>query len=209
MPIEVVPATVDQQPMLANLLELYAYDFSEFLDLEMGPDGRFGYPHLHLYWLEPGRYPFVIKSDARVAGLVLVNKTSATTGNPAAWDIAEFFILRGYRRQGMGTVSAHRVWESFPGPWQLRVMESNQAGFHFWQHAISRFTGKPAEPLRVEKNGKVWWLFCFESQRRVGPGQAAADASALREAVSPDGPAILPSQSASARPGRRREPGRS
>ncbi len=40
--IQVIPATADQAPILANLLELYAHDFSEFHDLDIGEDGRFG-----------------------------------------------------------------------------------------------------------------------------------------------------------------------
>ena len=47
--IAVIPATSEQRPILANLLELYAHDFSEFYDLELGADGRFGYKHLTEY----------------------------------------------------------------------------------------------------------------------------------------------------------------
>jgi hypothetical protein len=61
---EVIPATVDQAAILANLLELYAHDFSEFYNLEIGEDGRFGYPCLPLYWSEPERRPFLIKRFA-------------------------------------------------------------------------------------------------------------------------------------------------
>jgi hypothetical protein len=42
MQIEVLPATTEQEPVLANLLEMYAHDFSEFSDLKIGVDGRFG-----------------------------------------------------------------------------------------------------------------------------------------------------------------------
>lgn len=31
--IEVIPTTLEQETVLANLLELYAYDFSDFHDL--------------------------------------------------------------------------------------------------------------------------------------------------------------------------------
>ena len=52
--IEVIPATRDQQPVLANHLELHARDFSEFNDLKLGEDGRIGYKHLPLYCGEVG-----------------------------------------------------------------------------------------------------------------------------------------------------------
>ena len=72
--IELIAATPDQEPILANLLELYAYDFSKFHNLELGPDGRFGYRPLPLYWREPGRHPFLVKLDGRLAGLVLARE---------------------------------------------------------------------------------------------------------------------------------------
>ena len=34
--IEVIPAAAEEEQILANLLELYAHDFSEFHDLEIG-----------------------------------------------------------------------------------------------------------------------------------------------------------------------------
>jgi hypothetical protein len=39
--VEVMPAILEDQPVLANLLELYIHDFSEFLSLDLGADGRF------------------------------------------------------------------------------------------------------------------------------------------------------------------------
>jgi predicted acetyltransferase len=46
---------------VANLFELYAYDFSDFRDLELGDDGRFGDIELPLYWSEPDRHAFLFK----------------------------------------------------------------------------------------------------------------------------------------------------
>ena len=70
MHIEIIPAAREQEPILANLLELYGYDFSGFHSLEVGSDGRFGYKCLPLYWSEPGRHPFLVRVDGKLAGLV-------------------------------------------------------------------------------------------------------------------------------------------
>ena len=48
-------ATPDMAPMLGNLLELYVHDLSEVFPVELGPDGRFGYEKLPLYWAQPVR----------------------------------------------------------------------------------------------------------------------------------------------------------
>ena len=162
--VEVLPATAEQQPVLANLLELYAHDFSEFYDLHVGADGRFGYRRLPLYWTEAHRYPFLVKMDGELAGFVLVKRGSEVSGDQTVWDMAEFFVLRGCRRRGIGTQVAHEVWRRFPGPWEVRVMRSNVSAQHFWARAISMFTGVAIYPVSIEKGGERWKLFSFESK---------------------------------------------
>jgi predicted acetyltransferase len=163
--IEVIPAAPEQEPILANLLELYAHDFSEFHDLAIGADGRFGYKCLPLYWSEPGRHPFLVRVEGELAGFVLVKRGSEVSGNETVWDMAEFFVIRGYRRRGIGTHVAHEVWRRFPGLWEVRVMEANVSAQQFWARAISIFTGKAIDLVRVENDGKCWKLFSFESKR--------------------------------------------
>jgi predicted acetyltransferase len=162
--IEVIPAAPDQAPVLANLLELYAHDFSEFHDLALGADGRFGYPHLPLYWREPNRHPFLVRADAKLAGLVLVKRGSEVSGDETVWDMAEFFTVRGCRRRGMGTETAHEVWRLFPGRWEIRVMEANLSAHQFWERAILEFVGEAIHSVRVAKGSKCWRVFSFESK---------------------------------------------
>ena len=161
--VAVVPAAPEQEPVLANLLELYAYDFSEFRDIEIGPDGRFGYRRLPLYWSEAGRHPFLVKVNEKLAGLILVKRGSEISGDANPWDMAEFFILRGYRKRGIGTEAAHQVWKQFTGPWEVRVMESNSQALRFWENAISKFTGETIRPTRLERGNECWRLFSFDS----------------------------------------------
>jgi predicted acetyltransferase len=163
--IEVIPAAPEQEPILANLLELYAHDFSEFHDLTIGQDGRFGYASLPLYWSDPDRYPFLVRIGGELAGFVLVKKGSEVSGNQALWDMAEFFVIRGCRRRGIGTQAAHEVWKRFPGPWEVRVMHSNVPAYDFWKRAVLTFTGEAAHFVQIEKDGEIWTLFSFESDR--------------------------------------------
>jgi predicted acetyltransferase len=161
--IELIPAAPDQEPIVANLLELYVHDFSEFLDIELGEDGRFGYPDLPRYWREIDRHPFLVRIDRRWGGFALVRKGSEFSGNAGVWDMVEFFVVRRYRRLGIGTRIANEVWRRFPGQWEIRVMQSNDSARQFWKRAIEEFTGCEAHSSRVEKNGKSWTLFSFES----------------------------------------------
>lgn len=162
--IEIIPASLEQKAILANLLELYMYDFWEFVDLEIGPDGRFGYGDLDIYWTEPARHPLLVYVDTRLAGFALID--GLTRGSPEAmvWDVAEFFILRGYRRAGIGTEVAHQVWKRFPGRWEVRVIVSNQPAYRFWLYAIKSFAGQEIDATRATQGGRDRYLFSFESR---------------------------------------------
>jgi predicted acetyltransferase len=159
--IELVTAAPEQESVIANLLELYAHDFSEFHRLELDANGRFGYEHLPLYWSEPDRHPFLVKVDGRLAGLALVKKGCEVSAREAVWDMGEFFIVRAYRRQGIGMKVAHEVWRRFPGPWEVRVMQSNRTAVSFWHRAITIFNGEAIRPARTEKDGECWYVFAF------------------------------------------------
>lgn len=163
--IEVIPAGPEQEPTLSNLLQLYAHDFSEFHNVDIGDDGRFTYPSLPLYWTQSGRYPILIRVDGELAGFVLVNKGSEISHNENVWDLAEFFVLRGYRRRRVGTRAAHEVWRRFPGQWEVRVLQSNASARDFWTRAITAFTGQMNDPRGFEIRGEAWNVFCFESNR--------------------------------------------
>ena len=163
--LQVIPAAAEQEPVLSNLLELYAHDFSEFRNLDIGEDGRFGYRSLPLYWSEPDRHPFLVRMDGKLAGLALVKRGSEVSGNDAVWDMAEFFVIRGCRRRGIGTQAAHKVWRRFPGLWEIRVMQANVSAQHFWAGAISIFMGEVIHAVQIEHADEYWSLFSFESKR--------------------------------------------
>jgi predicted acetyltransferase len=77
--------------------------------------------------------------------------------------MAEFFVVRAYRKRGLGLKAAHRVWKLFPGPWQIRVMDFNRPALHFWQRAIDTFAGQHIHPKSIDRDGKTWAVFMFDS----------------------------------------------
>ncbi len=158
-------ATPEMAPLLANLLELYTHDLSDVFSLEIGPDGRFGYERLPLYWSEPAtRRPYLVRHDGRVAGFVLVTVGSPVTGNPAALDVTEFFVLRAHRRAGVGRAAAFRLWDETPGSWVVRVVEDNPAGVAFWAAVVAGYTSGTFTETRRGINGRDWRVFAFASR---------------------------------------------
>ncbi len=160
--VEVIPAPAEQAPVLANLFELYAHDFSDFVELEIGPDGRFGSETLSPYWKEAGRHPFLIRVSGHLAGFALVTEGSRISGAADVRDMAEFFIVRGRRRLGVGLKAALAIWKMFPGKWEIRVMDRNRGAKEFWAGAIANLIGHSIESTVFQKDGVVWHLFSFE-----------------------------------------------
>jgi predicted acetyltransferase len=140
MDTRVVAAERSDEEPLRNLLQLYAYDFSEVLPADVDATGRFDVPPLAPYWNDPRRLPFLVRVDAHLAGFALVHKQSRLSGAEDIWDMAEFCILRRHRRAGAGTTAAHLLFASHPGKWEVRQRTANLAATLFWRRAIAAFT---------------------------------------------------------------------
>jgi predicted acetyltransferase len=159
-------ATEADAALLSNLLELYIHDLSAaFPDIELGADGRFGYRRLPLYWSEPEqRFAFLIRCEGRVVGFVLATRgCSPLTADPELLDIAEFFVLRRYRRSGVGRRAAFLLWNRLPGTWTVRVSERNPSALSFWSSVIAEFSSGTATQSTQPGNPNPWRVFSFES----------------------------------------------
>lgn len=129
MAVEVVRASTEDRTVVRRLLQLYHYDFSEFDGADVDSHGEFLHRYFDHYWTAPDREAFLFRVDGAWAGLALV-----FTGDPH--DIAEFFVMRKYRRRGVGAAAAARLFERFPGEWTVRQLLSNPAATTFWRAAI-------------------------------------------------------------------------
>jgi len=137
--VSVDPAPLAEKDLIGNLVELYLYDFTEFMGWDIGEGGRFGYPYLDDYWREPTRFPFVIRVDDRIAGFAMVHEMELD-GHPAT-SMAEFFVMRKYRRQGIGEAAAVMLFERFPGRWHVTQLTDNIVAQRFWRKVIAADTG--------------------------------------------------------------------
>lgn len=163
MDIEVLTATPEHQQVLANLLELYLHDFTEFLPNDVESDGRFGYDRLPLYWTDPLRHPHLVRVDGHWAGFALVRSVSHFTGAEGVADMTEFFILRNYRHQGVASVAARRVFDLFPGNWEVRVVRTNIPAQAFWRRTVGEHTGGSFEERWCEDERWNGLVLTFEA----------------------------------------------
>jgi predicted acetyltransferase len=138
--IDVSAVPIEDKPVLRNLMELYMHDFSELTGGDVGDDGLFGYRYLDHYWTEPDRHPFMIRVGGKLAGFVLVRSRRRGDG-VAESSIAEFFVMRKYRRQSVGRIAVRRVFDMFPGRWEVTQLSENAAAQGFWRDVIADYTG--------------------------------------------------------------------
>jgi predicted acetyltransferase len=157
--VRVAIAARDEQPIIANLFQLYVHDFSEHwrdrAEGELGPDGRFApYPWLDDYWREAGRIPLLLRRDERLAGFALLNRASHT-GAPIDHNMAEFFVARKHRRGRVGTAAARMIFEQYPGMWEVAVARANISALAFWRATIIGCASARNVELR-DLAGETW-----------------------------------------------------
>jgi predicted acetyltransferase len=161
-------APLEQRPVFERLLQLYLHDFSEHAALgsphgEVNEYGLFGYsPGLACYWQEAGRVPLLVRADGCIAGFVLLNQWSALNRS-LDHAVAEFFVLRKYRRARVGTRAADLVFRRYPGRWEVPVASYNRNALTFWRKATD--TLGVARIVEHAGDGQRWsgTVLCFES----------------------------------------------
>jgi predicted acetyltransferase len=139
--IALLPATELDKPALANLVQLYLYDCSELTSADVDDHGCFRYPQLDMYWTEAGRYPFLIRIDNRMVGFALVNRHSRLHDPFDGHAVAEFFVMRRYRRIGIGRAAAMQLFDRFPGRWEIASLATNVLAHAFWRSTLDSYTG--------------------------------------------------------------------
>jgi predicted acetyltransferase len=148
--LDLTPALASDEERLSALFQLYAYDFSEILAMDVGEDGRFVVPPIGAYLEGPRRHAFLIRVGGKLAGFALIEQRSRLTGDEGVNDVSEFFVMRRYRREGVGARAAAWLFERFPGPWEVREKAENVAATAFWRRAIGAYTGGRFDEITVD-----------------------------------------------------------
>ncbi len=122
-------AVVEDKPLVRNLLHLYLYDLGEFHNIPLDRNGEFRYDYLDHYWAqsEKGRYAYLFERDDRPAGFALVRQVDGRHS------MAEFFVVRHHRRQGLGMKWATQIIRRHGGEWEIDFYQRNEAAGKFWR----------------------------------------------------------------------------
>lgn len=122
-----------------RMLELYQHDLSDIWDQDLDAHGEYGYA-LDRFWYEADCHAFVALVEGRYAGLALVDG-AVKVGN-SGWWMSQFFVLKKYRRRGVGQALATDVFDRLPGRWEVGQMPENRLAQAFWRRVIGQHTGQ-------------------------------------------------------------------
>lgn len=131
MNITIKRVNPNEKDTLANLLEKYNYEFSQYDKRQFDNNGLFGYKYLNNYFMEESRYAYFIYVDETLAGFALINKYKECE-RPIDWSIAEFFVSYNFRRQGVATEAVRQIFDIHKGWWHIKYHKKNIASVILW-----------------------------------------------------------------------------
>ncbi|MFN3650573.1 MAG: GNAT family N-acetyltransferase [Armatimonadota bacterium] len=139
MHVEVLAAGVAEKPPIERLYHLYLHDLSEFVELEVDDSGLFpGSGSLDVWWQSDALFPFLIRVDRRIAGFAFVCSVPYVSRG-RTYRLNDFFILRGYRQQGVGRTAAGGVFERLRGDWEVGWAPANLPAAAFWRRVVAQY----------------------------------------------------------------------
>lgn len=134
--MQLIKPTPDDVPLFDRLAQLYAHDFSEMANIMIGADGLFpSHECFTKIWTDSDRHARIIKVNGEVAGFAIVLRFAN-----ADYDIEQFFVLRKFRRQGVGRLAALALFQEFTGKWTVEQITENPTAQVFWRSVIAEFT---------------------------------------------------------------------
>lgn len=153
-------ATSEDRLPVYRMLELYQHDLSDIWSQDLDTHGEYGYA-LDRYWSKDQCHAFVAAVRGHYAGFALVDD-AVKVGAVGHW-MDQFFVLKKYRRSGVGRALALQVFADLPGEWEVGQMPSNEPARSFWRTVIAEYT---AARFVEHKVAGGWWegyVQCFSS----------------------------------------------
>jgi ribosomal-protein-alanine N-acetyltransferase len=157
------PASIADYPIIQNMASYYAYDVSEYMGWPQQNDGKhsIGMDFIK-YWQAENTFPLIIKYQDELVGFVIIDKNVSDLSND--FNIAQFFILRKFKKKGIGRHIAFQCFDKFFGNWEVFVMPGNEGAYRFWRKIIKAYADNKFEEYTRTVNQFIRNVFVFSSR---------------------------------------------
>lgn len=156
--ITVVSATTNEYPLIKDMSTIY------FDELSKACGHTIDTCILKQYLNDRSRRALLIKVYDNIAGFALLNQ--ANTCKNTDWNMAEFFILEQFRRLGIGIMAANKIWQQYPGKWEVSVVPENKSAIIFWESILNKLTNahfsKETKRIDFDQKQPKRIIFSFE-----------------------------------------------
>ncbi len=152
--IELVETGPEHLELIRNLYQFYAYESSDWEQEDVEVDGRFYIhdEHLARYWQEPLWRAHLILVDGFIAGFLLIERSELPGID--ALELADLFILKKYRRQGVGRAVATQVLTSGTNDWLVRFYPQDEIALAFWRTVLAELE-RPVHEIALDDDPQL------------------------------------------------------
>ena len=126
---------------LSKMEEMRKYFYEYLTELsEFDPDIKFNqkglpiYEWYDCYWEDKNRFPIYFIVDNHIAGLALIRELENMQ-----YEIAEFYVLPNYRKDGNAMWFANQLMDLFAGQFVFSTRFTNKRAIKFWDKFAKQF----------------------------------------------------------------------
>ncbi len=148
---EITIANALERLPLYRMLELYQYELSDIWDQDLDLHGEYGYA-LDRFWNTPHSKAYIFKINSQFAGFALIDDRVKLPGGRFWMD--QFFVMKKYRRTGLGRYAALHLFQLHLGAWQVGQMPDNLPAQQFWRKVIAEYTDGQFSETQITSG---WW----------------------------------------------------
>ena len=165
MHVELKRVELEEREILANLLEKFDYEFSQYADNDVNKLGLYGYPALDYYWMEESRCAYFILVSGKLAGFAMIYNHREEGEPETDFQISEFFVMYKYRRTGVGKQAFFQLLDRHKGRAGLKSVSKNVTSMRFWDSVVNEYTNGQYEIIKIKSDfpGGVE-MFLFDSK---------------------------------------------
>jgi len=131
---------------LRHVYSFYLHDLSQFEKHEytLSASGQWQPDHLP-YWLtQPFCHPFVLLAGSVPVGFAFIGQAPFPfMSEDVQFRLSEFFVLRAYRRAGIGRRAGVAALSRFSGSFELTVLDANAPALAFWRAVLPQAVAAP------------------------------------------------------------------
>jgi len=142
MNISLYKAGINDKALLDNLLQLYLHDLSEFMHIEVGPNGKYEQNISTKFVSSFDKSAYIIHAEYHIIGFVLVEPQNEVT------QVRDLFVLNMWRGKGVGSAVVETLL-SQGKPLICKFHTKNELAKFFWDN----ITKNPLHKISSSEEG--------------------------------------------------------